>query len=373
MDGCPTSRSNGPGLTLLAPAAEQCVRRIKAAPPMNGFSGRRRVARRVSDTRAAISSAVLVLLSALVLAGPLVSRAQPTGKVSRIGVIVEGPDPWFAAFRHGLRELGYGEGENIFIEPRYLHGALDRVPGFASELIRLRVDVLVVGGTMAARSARAHTTTVPIVFTLVSDPVGSGLVTSLARPGGNATGVSNVVSNLSGKQLQLLKTAAPKVARVAVLHNPENPAARAAVDEAREAARALGMELQVLAVRQRREMTTVLPPPPARGVEGILAISDPAIGHSELVQLAARRRLPAITAPKEFAKGGGLLAYGPSYSHNWLRAATYVAKILKGARPADLPVEQPTVFELVINLRAAQALGLKIPQSLLLQADEVIQ
>jgi putative ABC transport system substrate-binding protein len=326
--------------------------------------------------RATISSTVLVLLSALaVLVVPFFTEAQPAGKVPRIGVIGEGSagDPWVAAFRQGLRDLGYAEGENILVEYRYLQGVLDRVPDLPAELIRLKVDVLVVGGTIAARSARAQTTRVPIVFTLVSDPVGSGLVTSLARPGGNATGLSNVISELSGKQLELLKAAVPQVARVAVLYNPANPAARSAVTGAREAARALAMELQVLEVRQRHELATALSPLTSRRVDAILAISDPAIGGSELAPLVVKHRLPAITAPREFAERGGLLAYGPSYSHNWLRAATYVDKILKGAKPADLPVEQPTKFELVVNLKTAKALGLSIPQSLLWQADEVIQ
>ena len=326
--------------------------------------------------RAAMHRAVLVLCSILApLVAPLDSAADPAWKAPRIGVIGEGSpsDRRVAAFRQGLRELGYAEGESIFVEYRYLDGVLERVPNVAAELIRLKVDVLVVGGTVAARSARAQTSTVPIVFTLVGDPVGSGLVTSLARPGWNATGLSNITPELSGKQLQLLKAAVPQVSRVAVLYNPANPAGRVGVTGASEAAQALALELHALEVRQRHELATILSRAPARRVDAILAISDLAIAGRELVQLAVKHRLPAITAPKEFVEQGGLLGYGPSYSHNWQRAATYVDKILKGAKPADIPVERPTKFELVINLKAAKALGLAIPQSVLLQADEVIQ
>jgi putative ABC transport system substrate-binding protein len=328
--------------------------------------------------RATTSVAVLVLLSALtVLVAPLVTEAQPAGKVPRIGVIGERSptDPFLEAFRQGLRELGYAEGESIVIEYRFLHGVLDRAPDLAAELIRLKVDVLVVGGTVAARSAKAQTTTVPIVFTLAGDPVGSGLVASLARPGGNATGLSNVISELSGKQLELLKAVVPQVARVAVLYNPGNPAARSALNGAREAARALAMELQVLEVRQRHELASALSAPTALRVGALLVISDPVIGNelAQLSKLAVEHRLPTIYARRGFAEAGGLLAYGPSFSHNYWRAATYVDKILKGAKPADLPVEQPTKLEFVINLKTAKALGLTIPQSVLLRADELIQ
>jgi ABC-type uncharacterized transport system substrate-binding protein len=318
----------------------------------------------------------LAVVLALNLAlAPFVTEAQPRGRVPRIGVIGESSpaDPWVAAFRQGLRELGYAEGANILVEDRYLEGVLDRVPDLAAELLRLKVDVLVVGGTIAARSAKAQTTTVPIVFTLAADPVGTGLVASLARPGGNATGLSNVASELSGKQLELLKSAVPKVVRVSVLYNPENPAARSAVNGAREAARTLAVELQVIEVRQTRELATALSASTARRADALFAISDPVISRHELVQLTVKHRLPAISTTREFAERGGLLAYGPNYSHNWRRAAIYVDKILKGAKPADLPIEQPTKFELVINLKTAKALGLTIPPSVLGRADQVIE
>ena len=224
----------------------------------------------------------------------------------------------------------------------------------------------------AAQSAKAATATVPIVFTLVSDPVGAGLVASLARPGGNATGLSNIISELSGKQLQLLKEAVPKVFRVAVLHNPLNSGR--ALNTARDAARALGVELQVLEVRQPPELASAFSALTARHADAVLALSDPVFGNEvQLSNLAAANRLPAMMATREFAEAGGLLAYGPNFSDNYRRAASYVDNILKGAKPGDLPIEQPTKFELVINLKTAKALGITIPQSVLARADEVIQ
>ena len=303
--------------------------------------------------------------------------AQPSVKLPRVGVIGEqGPgEPRIEAFRQGLRVLGYVEGQNILVEYRYLDGVLDRVPGLVAELVRLKVDVLLVGGTVAARSAKAQTTTVPIVFAVAADPVASGLVPSLARPVGNATGMSVLLPDLSGKQLELLKAALPQLSRATVLYNPVNPAAAFALTRTREVARALGLELQVLEVRQPSGLTGAFANMMAWHAGGLLVVSDPMFGN-ELVQLsvlAATNRLPAIYNRAEFAKAGGLLAYGPSFSDNYRRAATYVDKILKGAKPADLPVEQPATFEFLINLKTAKALGLTIPQSLLLRADEVIQ
>jgi putative ABC transport system substrate-binding protein len=324
------------------------------------------------------STAIFVVALALsIVAAPLDADAQQAGKVPRVGVIGETSptDSFLVAFRQGLRELGYIEGRSIVIEYRYAHGALDQAPKLAAELIRLEVDVLMVGGTIAAQSAKALTTTVPIVFALAGDPVGSGLVASLARPGGNATGMSNLVPELSGKQLELLKAAVPQVSRVTVLYNPVNPVAGSTLNGAREAARALAVELQVLEVRQPNELANAFSALAAWRAGALLALSDPVFG-SDLAQLskrAAKNRLPAMYASRRFAEAGGLLAYGPNYSDNYRRAATYVDKILKGTKPADLPVEQPTKFELVINLKTAKALGLTIPQSLLARADEVLQ
>jgi putative ABC transport system substrate-binding protein len=311
------------------------------------------------------------------LGAPSVARAQHPSKVPRVGVIGEASpaDSFLAAFQQGLSELGYKEGQNIVIEYRYARGALDRAPKLAAELISLKVDVLVVGGTIAAQAAKALTTTVPIVFVLAGDPVGSGLVASLARPGGNATGMTNLAPELSGKQLELLKAAVPQVSRVTVLYNPDSPVAGPALNGAREAARALAVELQVLEVRRPNELARAFSALAPWHTGALIALSDPVFGSepAQLAKLAAKNRLPAMYASRRFAEAGGLLAYGPNYSDNFRRAATYVDKILKGARPADLPVEQPSRFELVINLKTARTLGLTIPQPLLLRADDVIQ
>jgi putative ABC transport system substrate-binding protein len=308
------------------------------------------------------------------LVAPLAAETQPTGKLSRIGVIGErtSTDPFLTAFRQGLRDLGYIEGQNIVIEYRYANGVVDRFPDFAVELTRLNVDVLVVGGTLAARSAKAATATVPIVFTVVGDPVGTGLVASLARPGGNATGLSNIVSELSAKQLELLKAAVPRISRVAILHNPLNSGP--ALIGTREAARALAVELEVVEVRLPNELPSVFSTLTGRHADAVLALSDPVFGNeAQLARLAAEHRLPTMYARREFAVAGGLLAYGPNFSNNWRRAASYVDKILKGTKPGDLPVEQPTTFEFVINVKTAKALKLTIPPSVLSRADEVIQ
>jgi putative ABC transport system substrate-binding protein len=302
---------------------------------------------------------------------------QPTGKVPRVGMISEfsPADPFIAAFQHGLRDLGYIEGRNIAVEYRHAHGALARVSNLAAELLHLKVDILVVGGTKSAQLARAQTTTVPIVFATSADPVGSGLVASLAHPGGNATGISILSPELSGKQLELLKAAAPKGARVAVLYNPVNPAAVDALNATRDAARALSLELQFLEVRQPKELPGAFSTLTGWRAGALLVLPDPVFGNAlnEISQLAATHRLPAIYGRSEFAETGGLLAYGPSFADNYRRAATYVDKILKGATPADLPVQQPTRFELVINLRTAKALGLTIPRSLIMHAGRVIE
>jgi ABC-type uncharacterized transport system substrate-binding protein len=323
----------------------------------------------------AVGGVVTLLLSLLVT--PFVAHAQLPSKVPRVGVLAERSptEPFLAVFRQGLHDLGYTEGQNIVIEYRYAHGVVEQFSPLAAELLRLDFDVLVVWGTGAAQAAQALTTTVPIVFTVPGDPVGTGLVASLARPGGNATGLSSLTSGLSGKHLELLKMAMPQVARVAVLYNPVNPVSRLALNETREAARALAVELHVLEVRQPHELASAFAALTAWRAEALLTISAPMFGTTlaELAQLAATHRLPAIYVRREFVEAGGLLAYGPSWADNFRRAATYVDKILKGAKPADLPVEQPTKFEFIINLKTAKALGMTMPPSLLLLADEVLQ
>jgi putative ABC transport system substrate-binding protein len=291
--------------------------------------------------------------------------------------MVSGSPGLLAAFRQGLRELGYVEGRSVVIEARDARGVLDRTPQLVAELLGLRVDILVTSGTAATRAAMAQTTTVPIVFASVGDPVGSGLVASLARPGGNVTGLSNLVTELGGKQLELLKAAVPQVSRVAVLYNPVTRAAGtgAGLDRTREAARTLGLELKVWEVREPKELTTAFEALTAWRAGAVLALFDPVFGAelAQLARLAAQHRVPAMYARREFATHGGLLSYGPSFPDIYRRAATYVHRILKGAKPADLPVEQPTKFELVINLKTAKALGLAIPPAVLARADEVIQ
>ncbi len=320
---------------------------------------------------------VTLSIALALLAAPLAAEAQQPAKVHRIGFL-RGTSPqasWFEAFRQGLRELGYIEGQNIAIEQRYAHGVLDRLPGLAAELVRLKVDVIVVGGTPDAKAAKAATTTIPIVFTLAGDPVGSGLVASLARPGGNVTGLSNLQSELGGKQLQLLKEAVPRVSRVAVLYNPINPAAAPMLQGAQAAARSLAVQLQVLEVRSPNELASAFSAT-ARGRAGaLLTLADPIFANERvrLLGLAAKNRLPGMFFEREFVDAGGLMSYGPNFSDQFRRAATFVDKILRGTKPADLPVEQPTKFELVVNMKTAKTLGLKIPQTILVQATEVIQ
>ena len=323
--------------------------------------------------RAVACALVAALVAILIL--PAVACAEPAARIPRIGILAERspPDPMLAAFVEGLRDFGYIEGQNIVIERRYGQGAVDKYPALAAELIALNLDVLVVGGAVAAKSAKAASKTVPIVFTAVGDPVAAGLVASLARPDGNATGLSNIIADLSGKQLDLLKQAAPRAQRVAVLHNPLNsePALRAT----REAAVALRLELRLYEVRQAGDLEHAFSAAASQRSDAILALSDPVIGNAlpQLARLAIANRLPAIYSRGEFAQEGGLLAYGPDFSVNYRRAAAYVHKILRGAKPSELPVEQPTKFELVVNMKTARRIGLAISQSLLQRADRVIE
>jgi putative tryptophan/tyrosine transport system substrate-binding protein len=278
-------------------------------------------------------------------------------------------------FRQGLQELGYIGGQNLALEYRYAHGVTDQIPERTLELLDLNIDVLVVGGANAALAAKAQTATVPIVFTTVGDPVGSGLVASLARPGGNVTGLSNFNVALSAKQLELLRTAAPRVSRVAVLYNLASPVAEGALNELREAAPAVVAELEVVGVRQPDELASAFSAVTAWGAGAVLVLGDPMLGYelAQIVQLTAQHRLASIYLRREFAEAGGLMAYGPNFADNWRRAATYVDKILKGAKPADLPVEQPMTFDFVVNMRTAQALGITFPNEIMLQVTEVIQ
>ena len=310
------------------------------------------------------------------LAAPLAGEAQPP-KVPRIGYLrVPSPQPrQFEAFREGLKALGYIEGQNIAIEQRHAEGVRPRLPGLAAELVHLNVDMIVVdtGRPHASPEPEGHD---PDHLRAAVDPVRDGLVASLARPGGNFTGLTFYVGyELAGKRLALLKEAVPKASRVAVLANPANSGTAPNLRETEVTARALGLRLQVFEVRAPDELESAFEAMQQGGVEALVQLPDGMLfsQRGRIVDLAARRRLPAIYEDREFVESGGLMSYGVGIAANFRRAATYVDKILKGAKPADLPVEQPTKFEFVINLKTAKALGLTIPPSVLARADEVIQ
>ncbi len=324
---------------------------------------------------------VLILaLSLALLAGPLAADAQQPAKVPRIGVLLLGTSPAtvspaIEAFRQGLRDLGYVEGQNITLELRWGEGKLERLPDLAAELVRLKMGVIVAASTPAALAAAGATTTIPIVFVLVADPVAAGLVASLARPGGNLTGPSWFGGLATvGKFLQLLTESVPKLSRVAVLSDPAYPLHATYVRGMEVAARALGVKLQILEVREPNELESAFAAMARDRAGGLVVLPTLliAVHAKRIIDLAAKHRLPAIYPFSSNVEDGGLMSYGTSVLDQYRRAAIYVHKILKGAKPADLPVEQPTKFELVINLKTAKALGLTIPPSLLLQADEVI-
>jgi len=318
-------------------------------------------------------------LCAILLAFCISAEAQQPKKIPRIGVLwLYSPtiaSPFAEAFRQGLRGLGYVEGQNIALEERWAEGRFDRLPSLAAELVRLKVDILVTASTPAAQAGQQATKSIPIVLTNVSDPVESGLVSSLARPGGNVTGLSLMHPELAGKRLELLKEVIPKLSRVAVLSNPANPIMPPLLRETEAAARALGVQLQVVEVRDPTDFDSAFSAM-TRERAGALVVLPDAIFQNErtrIAGLAAKARLPAMYAWREAVDAGGLMAYGASVPDIFRRAATYVDKILKGTKPADLPVEQPTKFELVINLKAAKQIGLTIPPKVLAQADRVIK
>jgi putative ABC transport system substrate-binding protein len=322
----------------------------------------------------------LALVPGSLLAAPLVAQAQQAGKVWRIGVLSSGSPSATGvgridAFKRGLRELGYVEGRNIVIEPRWGEGKYETLPGLAAELVRLKMDVILTAAVPAIRAAKGATGTIPIVMAAVIDPVASGLVTSLARPGGNVTGQSMMSPDLAEKQLQILKEVVPKISRVAVLHNPANPGNAPEVRHAQDAARALGVRLQLLGARGPGEIDSAFAAMTHEQASAVIVLVDAVLqnNRTRITDLAARHRLPAVYGLSEYAESGGLLAYGPNRLDMFRRAVTYVDRILKGAKPGDLPVEQPSTFALAINLKTAKALGLTIPPSLLLRADQVIE
>ena len=322
---------------------------------------------------------VLFVLGAFsLLATPLAAKAQ-SARVYRIGFLSPAPSsamaPRVAAFRRGLRELGYLEGQNITIEYRGAEGRDEQLTGLAAELVRLQVGIVVVHGVLATLAARKASTTIPIVCFACGDLVGTGLVASLARPGGNITGLTVLAPEVSGKRLELLKEFVPRLTRVAVLFNPGNPVSGPELRETEAAARSLGLQLQSLGVRDPDGFGSAFSSMKSARADALIVLSDAMFygRRREIADLTVSNRLPSISHLREFADAGVLMTYGPDVFTIARRAATYVDKILKGAKPADLPIEQPTKFEFVVNLKTARALGLTIPKSIQLRADDVIQ
>jgi putative ABC transport system substrate-binding protein len=315
------------------------------------------------------------------LVSPLAAEAQQAGRIPRVGVLATrtAGDARLEGLLQGLRELGYVEGRNLLVEYRDAEGKTERFPALAAELVSLKCDVIVTtGGTLAAQAAKQATTTLPIVFASVGDAVAEGLVTSLARPGGNVTGLTVAATELVSKSLEVIKQAVPGVKRVAILFKPDampDSAKKERLKAADVAARALGLRLQIVEARGAEDFDRAFSDM-TRARADALAVPATQVFNLErrrLVNLAAKNRLPAVYPNRDFVDAGGLMSYGPNLADMARRAASYVDKILKGAKPADLPVEQPTRFELVINLKTAKALGLTIPPSVLGRADEVIQ
>jgi putative ABC transport system substrate-binding protein len=311
---------------------------------------------------------------------PLAADTQPIGKVWRIGVLASSPPavnaPFLEAFWHRLRELGYVEGQNLAVESRWSHGQVEAVPALAAELVRLHVDLIFAGGTTASLAARDATQTIPIVFVGVADPVGAGLVASLDQPGGNLTGLSTQNAELGPKRLELLREVSPRpVSQVGVVFDPLDAGHVLGLRELEGPTRALGLTLRPVEVRSPDAFEGAFARMTSKGVEAVVVLAGPLTNThvTQLVHLTARTRLPAIYGRRDYVEAGGLMSYGVDFPDMNRRAATYVDKILKGAKPADLPVEQPMSFELVINLKTAKDLGLTIPPALLFQATEVIR
>ena len=315
----------------------------------------------------------------LALAGhAAVGDAQQPARIPRVGFVAAAHPAAVAArteaFRQGLKELGYVEGRNIVVDYRYAEEQFDRVPALVDELIRLKADVIVSAGPSVTRSARTVTLSVPIVMAFDADPVGSGVIASLARPGGNVTGLSIVASDLSGKTLELLKSVVPRLARVVVFENSIEPGNAQTLRATREAAEALGVRLQVIDVRYPADIEPAFLAASRGGADALVVLSSPLIlfHRAQIAGLAATHRLPAIYPYADVVDAGGLMTYGVVFNDLFRRAAGFVDRILKGARPADLPVEQPTKFELVINRGAAKRIGLAIPADVLARADRIV-
>jgi len=335
--------------------------------------------RKVTHLGARIRKNVAVMAMVLVV----LASAHPVGaqqaRVHRIGFISAASSSAMAArdeaFRQGLRALGYVVGQNITIEYRWADGKNERLPGFAAELVNLKLDVIVTHGVVATRAVKQASTTIPIVIAAADDPLAAGLVPSLARPGGNITGLSIITPDLTGKRLELLKEILPGLTRVAVLWNSGNPISEPELRKTEAAARSLGLQLQSLGVRDPHEFASAFSSMKRERAGALFVLGDAMFfgQRKEIVDLAASNRLPLVAPLREFADAGGLMTYGPNVVDIHRRAATYVDKILKGANPGDLPIEQPMKFDLVINLKTARALGITIPQSLLVRADHHIE
>jgi putative ABC transport system substrate-binding protein len=319
-----------------------------------------------------------VIVTFALLAAPLAGQAQPGPKLARIGVLTLSTASWTPdgeAFRQGLREHGYMEGQSIAFEYRDAAGRADRLPTLAGELVRLKVDVIVTQSNVAALAAKQATQTIPIVMAIAGDPVKAGVLSSLASPGGNVTGLTLMQTELSRKRLQLLREAAPGTALVAVLWNPTDPSAADYLRETEAAARSLGLKLHAIKARSPTELDAAFKAVADLGPSAFFTLPGGMFQANvrRIIDFAAKRRLPGVFPNRAFVEAGGLLSYAPSLAASWRRAAVFVDKILKGAKPGDLPIEQPTQFELVVNLRTAKALGLTIPPTVLARADETIE
>ncbi len=324
---------------------------------------------------------LLVALGASALAAPLFSFAQQQGKFWRVGFLVPRSRPtsldsdMYGAFPRGMRELGYVEGKNLMIEWRFADGKVERLQGLAAELVRLKVDVIVAGGTQAVGAVQKATTTIPIVMGTVGDPVGSGFVKSLAQPGGNITGLSEVTVDISPKLLEILISMVPKLSRVAVLVNTTNSSHTTILKNVQSAGQQTSVKILPVDARIPQEIENAFSLMAKEHAGAVIVAIDGVFNQQmrQIAELAVKNRLPSAVAIRQYVEAGCLMSYGQNLADNYRRAATYVDKIFKGAKPADLPVEQPTRFELIVNLKTAKALGLTIPQSLLLRADEVIE
>jgi putative ABC transport system substrate-binding protein len=321
----------------------------------------------------------ITLIGGVAAGWPLAARAQQPGKVYRIGFLGNSTAALEAnlvgPFRDGLRDRGYVEGRDIVIEYRWADGRYERFPALIAELIALKVDAIVTAGTPASLAVKNATTTIPLVMVAVGDPVATGLVASLARPGGNITGLSSMSVEMEGKRLELLREVIPKTSHIAVLWNAASPVQVIEEGEVRAAAHVLGMKMLSLGVRTREEIDDALAAIIRERPDAFLVLADRLFLHhrTRIMDFAAQHRLPGVHAYRELVEAGGLMSYGPSYADMHRRAAMYVDKILKGAKPSDLPVERPAKFELVVNLKAAKALGITMPLPLLARADEVIE